>query len=148
MTSKILSLLILLSLAGCAAREKAPDHAGESSAAKTQQTCCLVRVENQLDTAVELDYLAFSVTREGTLHQQNTTQTAGFSFKNQKVQPGAQEQVRINPGNKLKIRFRLPGQSTLTEQELEIQDFLIIRLSAEGLKTQPLPEAERPMISF
>ncbi|MBT9546370.1 MAG: hypothetical protein IV090_13360 [Candidatus Sericytochromatia bacterium] len=134
----------LLFLPGCAAREKAPERASNTQ----QANCCLIQIHNTLATEVELDYSEFSVNHASDPTQQNHSQTGSLALKNEKIAPGKQFKDNLSKGTQLKIRFRMPGQTQMREETIPIADFLLITIGAEGLKTESLPAAKRPLLAL
>lgn len=142
-------LLSLVSVSACAAREKAPEQ-GQTSV--SQQSCCLVKVDNQLSVPVEVNYTHFAIHQNANpqedWHRQGMSHSAGLSFNNQTLQPGDADKIRVQPGSEVKLRYQLPAQKVATEHAVKIEDMIWLRLSADGLESLPFPEAERPLISF
>lgn len=141
--------LSLVCVSACAAREKAPEQ-GQSSV--SQQSCCLVKVENQLDVAVEVNYTSFAIHQNANpqedWHRQGMSHSAGLSFNSETLQPGDADKIRVQPGSEVKLRYQLANQNVATEHKIKIDDLIWLRLSADGLESLPFPEAERPLISF
>jgi hypothetical protein len=141
--------LSLVSVSACAAREKAPEH-GQTSI--SQQSCCLVKVDNQLSVPVELHYTSFAIHQNANpqenWHREGISQSAGLSFKHETLQAGESEKIRVQAGSEVRLRYQLPAQDVVTEHKVRITDLTLLRLRAEGLENLPLPEAERPLISF
>ncbi|MBF2054573.1 MAG: hypothetical protein IGS03_14100 [Candidatus Sericytochromatia bacterium] len=119
-------LLSLVCLSACAAREKAPEQAEAQTS--PQNSCCLVKVENQLTVPVEVNYTSFAIHQntnpQEDWHRQGMSHSAGLSFNSQTLQPGDADKIRVQPGSEVKLRYQLPAQKVATEHAVKIEDMI------------------------
>jgi hypothetical protein len=132
---------VCLLLAGCAAREKAPE-------ASHVTTCCVIRVTNQLATPIELDYTRFSTRQEMDPLQQQNSQSGTLSLNSEKIAAGQQQKAHVSQGTVVKIKYVQPSSGQVTQTELEVQDYLDVTVTAEGVQNQATPPAERPLLTL
>lgn len=131
-----------LILAGCAAtREKAPE-------ASPATTCCVIRVTNQLATPIELDYTRFSTRQETDQFNHSSSQSGTLSLSSEKIAAGQQQKAHVSQGTVVKIKYVQPSSGQVTQTELEVQDYLDVTVTAEGLQSQATPPAERPLLAL
>ncbi len=141
MFTKALIASSCLLLAGCAAREKAPE-------ASPATTCCVIRVTNQLATPIELDYTRFSTRQEMDPLQQQSSQSGTLSLNSEKIAAGQQQKAHVSQGTVVKIKYVQPSSGQVTQTELEVQDYLDVTVTTEGVQNQATPPAERPLLTL